>query len=372
LTPIIQTQEALASLLDALRPAPAIALDTETDAFFAYRPSVCLLQVSIPGRDWLVDTLSGVDLAPLGALLAEPERESVFHAAENDVILLKHQYGWSFGRIFDTQVACFVLGLPPYSLQGVLEARFGVKLDKKMQRSDWSARPLSAAQIAYAAEDTRHLLPLAAELKERVRQAGRTEEVEWECRRIREREWSPEPFDPEGFRRIGGARDLDGVGLRILRDLYLFRHEEAEERNRAPYRVASDDVLLAVARQRATAPVPGVPAGIWARFGRRMAAIVTRAVAKGPLEAHRPRKPREEPAPPEVLERFERLRRWRTEAARKRGVEPFVVARNELLFEIARANPETPEALAARIEPFRFREYGAAILDSVRGRPDNR
>jgi ribonuclease D len=369
---IIQTPDALDAAVRALRDAPAIALDTETDAYFAYRPSVCLIQVSAPDRDFLVDPLSGIDLAPLGDLCADPARELVFHAAENDVILLKHQFGWKFGRLYDTQVALFVLGLPPYSLQGVLESRFGVRLDKKMQRSDWSLRPLRKEQIEYAAEDTRHLLKLAVDLKRSAAEAGRTEEIESECRRIALREWTPEPFDPEGFWKIAGAKELDGIGLRILHDLYLFRHGEADARNRAPYRIFGDDVMIAVARQRATSQRPGIPAGIWARFGRQIAPLVEKAREKGPLPKRHVPRDRGEPPPPDVFDRYERLRRWRTETARKRGVEPFVVARNELLFQLAVAFPRTLGELEPLLEPFRLREYGDAILDSMRGAAENR
>ncbi|MFI5402457.1 MAG: ribonuclease D, partial [Planctomycetota bacterium] len=232
---LVDSPAALDRALAVLREEPALALDTETDAFFAYRGKICLLQVSAPGRDFLVDPLQGLDLAPFGALLADPKREVVLHAAENDVILLKHQFGWRVAKLFDTQVACFVLGWKPYSLAGILEARFQVVLDKSQQRSDWRQRPLSQEQLAYAAEDTCHLLELARELKEGASGAGRTEEIEFECARIAAREWTPEPFDPEGFRRI--SRELRGVPQRILRDLFLFRESEAEKRDRAPYRI---------------------------------------------------------------------------------------------------------------------------------------
>ncbi|MGH7163530.1 MAG: ribonuclease D [Planctomycetota bacterium] len=368
---LIESEGALHAALPALRGARSLALDTETDAFFAYRPKVCLLQVSIPGRDLLVDPLAGFDVAPLGEILADPAREVVLHAAENDVIMLKHQFGWRIGSLYDTQVACFVLGLPPYSLAGVLEARFGVKLDKKMQRSDWSRRPLERAQVEYAAEDTRHLLALAGDLHARAQTAGRVEEIASECARMAARDWSPEPFDPDGYRKIDGARELDGVPLRILRDLYLFRNAEAEGRNRAPYRVAGDAVLVGIAKAQALRRGPGVPESFLGRYGRQVASIVEEAKKRGPLEERKARRPRGEPVPPEVQERFERLRRWRTEAAKRRGVEPFVVARNDLLFQVAQRGCRTIEDLSGVMEPFRVREYGGAILDSLGGGSDN-
>jgi ribonuclease D len=314
-----------------------------------------------------VDPLAGLDLAPLGALLADPARETVLHAAENDVIQLRHQFGWSVGRLYDTQVACFVLGIKPYSLAGILEARFGVVLDKGLQRSDWARRPLDPAQTAYAVEDTCHLLDLARELQAKAREAGREEEIALECRRIAERDWEPEPFDPEAFRKMEGARDLAPASLRLLRDLYLLRNEEAERRNRAPYRVAADGALVALARALGRRPEKGVPEAFWQRYGRRVGKLAEQARRQGPLPPPRRRKRGEagEPAPADVKAVFERLRRWRARAALERGVETWVVARNELLLKVALARVATLADLEPLLEPFRFREYGAAILAAV-------
>ena len=362
---LIDTQPALENAIARLRDASAIALDTETDAFFAYRPRICLLQFSLPGTDLLVDPLADLDLAPLGEVLADPAHEVVLHAAENDIILLHHQFRWRIADLYDTQVACFVLGLKPYSLAGVLSARFGVELDKRQQRSDWSRRPLNAQQIAYAAEDTHYLLKLAADLKRKAAEAGRTEEIGAECSRIAAREWTPEPFDEEGFRRIPGARGLDGAPLRILRDLYLLRAREAERRNRAPYRVCPDAALVRLATERRLPP-KGVPVSFWRRCEREIREAIAAAPGAGPLPPRRQRRS----APGDKMstrakQLYEGLRKWRTAAAEARGVESFVVARNELLERIARAGCTTLEELGEFVEPFRLREYGDAILAAM-------
>jgi ribonuclease D len=366
LAEFIDTQEALDAALAALAGERQIALDTETDAFFAYRPAICLLQISVPGRDFVIDPLADVDMAGIAALLADGSKRVILHAAENDVILMRHQFGWGIADLFDTQVACFVLGQRPYSLAGVLEEHFGVKLDKSQQRSDWRRRPLSEKQLRYAALDTHYLIELADELRQRAEQAGRIDEIDYECRRIADRDWSPEPFDPEGFRRMSGAKELKGSRLRVLRDLFLFRNREAERRNRAAYRIAPDHALVALARHGAD-PLPrGVPGRFWERYGRRLRGVIRKAQQGGALPP-RPRKRNGngEPVTPQVKRRYERLRRWRTKAAEERGVETFVVARNELLMKIARGGCETREELAELIEPFRLREYGDAILATM-------
>ncbi len=357
-----------------------LALDTESDSFFAYRPAIRLLQFTVSGVDLIVDPMADIDLSGLGPLLADPEREVILHAAENDVIMMQHQFGWRIGRLFDTQIACFVLGQPPYSLAGVLEENFGVKLDKSLQRSDWAQRPLTDGQIEYAACDTRYLIDLAAGLHARATESGRTGEIAHECARIAMREWEPEPFDPEAFRKIKGARDLDAVSQRVLRDLFVFRHHKADHRNRAPYRIIGDSGLMALVRlKHLDGPPPkGVPAGFWRRYNRDIRRVLQNARERGPLPPPKKTRGRErgEPMAAGVKGRYERLRKWRATAAEDRGVESWVVARNDLLSQVARAAPETLDALAEVLEPFRHKEYGpamlAAMLDSDGGGPDNR
>lgn len=363
---LIDTQAALEDALAVLAPHKILACDTESDSFFAYRPRVCLIQISVPGHDFLVDPLAGLDLAPLGGTLGAPDRTVVFHAAENDIIQLRHEFDWRIPGLFDTQVACFILGLPPYSLAGVLETRFGVKLDKSQQRSDWSQRPLSDKQIRYAAEDTRHLVELHAELAGRAEEAGRTEEIAFECRRIAEREWQPEPFDREGFRRLKGARELDPWGLRVLRALYLMRHEEAERANRPAYRIAPDALLVHIAKSKQTRG-DGKAHGFWRRYGKRVGGIVRAEKERPPLPRPPRSRDRGEPDSPDTKARYERLRKWRGKAAGERGVETWVVARNELLLKIARESPRTAGELAPLIEPFRLREYGDSMLAAMFG-----
>ena len=367
---LIDTPAALEQATELLAQHSVIACDTESDSFFAYRPRVCLIQFTVQNadgtvEDLLLDPLAEFDLGPLGAVLGDPQRTLIFHAAENDVIQLSHELGWRMGHLFDTQIASFVLGEPPYSLAGVLESRFEVKLDKSQQRSDWSRRPLSNEQLAYASEDTHYLIDLHELLRDKAEAAGRMEEIEAECARIAAREWKPEPFDPEGFWRMKASRNMDPWGLRILRGLYLLRHEEADKRNRAPYRVANDSVLVTIAQERATRPGRGIPERFWGRYGKRVAGIVRATKDQPPIKKPRPERTRAAPDTPETKERYEKLRAWRRGAAEERVVETWVVARNELLLRIARAAPGTSDAMSELLEPFRDREYGEAMLAAL-------
>ena len=172
-------------------------------------------------------------------------------------------------------------------------------------------------------------------------------------------------FDPDGFHRIKGAKDLDPWGLRILRGLYLLRHEEATERNRPAYRIAPDAMMLEIAKRKQTRGENNRAQGFWRRYGKRVAGIVHAEKDKPKLSKPRRNDTRGTPDSPETKALYENLRKWRRGAAEDRGVEPWVVVRNELLLTIARAAPESDGALAEILEPFRHREYGAAMLEAI-------
>jgi len=264
----------------ALRAEPVVALDTESNSFHVYRERVCLLQVSTPAADLVVDPLA-VDVRPLGEVLCDG-REIVLHGGDYDVRCLKREYGWRFPRLFDTMAAARRLGHAGLGLSAVVEAHFGVKLSKGSQRSDWGRRPLTREQLAYAALDTHFLLPLHARLAADLDSRGLLDAAREEFARIAAVEPRERVFDPEGWRRIKGARELDPAGARILRALYLAREERARAADRPPFKVLGDHTMLALARTRprTAEELPAIP-GVTASVVRRMGDAILDAVAAG-------------------------------------------------------------------------------------------
>lgn len=260
----------LAELIAVLGPAGPIALDTESNSFHAYKERVCLLQLSVPGRDWIVDPLA-VDVGPLGAVLADG-RETVLHGADYDVRCLKRDFGWSLPRLFDTMVAARRLGVVGLGLSALVEARFGVRLSKAHQRSDWGRRPLTADQLAYAALDTHYLLALRDALGAELEAKGMGAAAREEFDRIAAARPHVRTFDPEGWRRLKGARALEPLGQRILRALWIAREQRAEALGRPPFKVLGEHAMLEIARRRpdgveALARIPGVTPAVIRNVG---------------------------------------------------------------------------------------------------------
>jgi ribonuclease D len=261
---------ALEALLAELRAEASIALDTESNSFHAYKERVCLIQLSVPGRDWIVDPLA-TDVAPLGALLCDG-RETVLHGADYDVRCLKRDFGWALPNLFDTMVAARRLGVVGLGLSALVESRFGVRLSKAHQRSDWGRRPLTEEQLAYAALDTHFLLRLRESLQADLEAKGLAEEARGEFKRIASARPHERVFDPEGWRRLKGARALDPEGRRVLRALWIARERRAEALGRPPFKVLGEPTMVEIAIRRpegveGLSRIPGVTPAVIRNVG---------------------------------------------------------------------------------------------------------
>ncbi len=247
---LIQEPALLQRLIDALRHTDHIAIDTESNSFHAYYERVCLIQISTPEDDFIIDPLALEDLSGLQESFGDPSIEKVFHAAPNDILGLKRDFHFEFRNLFDTAIACKMLGYKQLGLAKVLQQHFDVTLNKKWQRCDWGRRPLSQQQLDYARLDTHHLLELRHTLAGELMARDLWEVAKEASERTGEQEAQQKVFHPEGYIQIRGARSLDPTARSVLRALYVFRDHEARRRNRAPFRVLSDETLLRLAASR--------------------------------------------------------------------------------------------------------------------------
>lgn len=365
---LVASAPALAEVQAQLAAEPALAVDTEADSLYSYFEKVCLLQFSTPGLDYVVDPLT-VDVASLRSLFSHSHIQKVFHAAEYDILSMKRDFEFTFENIFDTMIAARVLGWPNIGLGNILQERFGVSLNKKMQRADWGHRPLTAEQIAYAREDTHFLLALRDIQLEELTRLGRLDEAQEEFVRLTRVEPTPRHFDPDGYWNMDGARDLDPTQLAVLRELYRFREHQARHEDRPPFKIATDSVILAIAQAvpenpRALSRVDHLSGFIVQRYGQSILQAVARARAAPQDSPPRPRARGDSPLDNPARARLARLKEWRKKRAEARGVAPDVIVSNDVLFAAARYNPRTLEALvdASHLGPWKAREYGQEIL----------
>ena len=371
---LVTGQIAFDEMFARLRAQPRIAVDTEADSLYSYFEKVCLIQISIPEHDYILDTLSFKNLEPLGELFADPQTEIVFHAAEYDILLMKRDFGFTFQNIFDTMVAARILGWKQVGLGNILEQQFGVKLDKRFQRADWSKRPLAPELIEYARDDTHYLLRLFEVQCDALNNAGRLGEAHAEFAKLTRVEWAEREFDPNRYATLEGARELDPAALGALRELYSLREHIARKQDRPPFKIMANATLVRVARElpQSLAELSALP-GVGEWFLRRHGREALRAIERGRLspQTRLPKPPRGTPPLPDNAsrERYTRLKEWRKTRAAARDVEPDVIVSNDALIAIARQNPtniETLEQISALGE-WKAREYGTELLNVLNG-----
>jgi ribonuclease D len=275
----------VAALVERLRVEPVVAVDTESNSFHVYRERICLLQLSTRAGDFIVDPFA-VDVAPLGRVLCDG-RETVFHGADYDVRCMKREYGWALPRLFDTMAAARRLGRAGLGLSALVESHFGVRLSKANQRSDWGRRPLTREQIAYAALDTHFLLPLRDLLAGELEASGKLEEAHREIDRIAAAEPRERVFDPDAWRRLKGARELDPAGRKVLAALWIAREEAARGSDRPPFKVLAEPTMVDIARRRPNGAaelerLPGVTPSVMRRLGGAILAALDGAAPADP------------------------------------------------------------------------------------------
>jgi ribonuclease D len=369
---LIRRAPELAALADRLRGEPLLAMDTEAASFHRYLDRVYLLQVSSPGETAVVDPLATGGLKPIGALLADPAIEVVFHDADYDLRLLHREYGFTPRNLFDTRIAAQLLNEPGIGLAALLEKYLDVRLDKRFQRADWSARPLSPEMLSYAASDTHYLLPLRDILRDRLIERGRLAWAQEEFALLEEiRPADPDDGEP-GWLRLKGAKALQGRELAILRELWQWREDAARKADRATFRILNNEPMLAMAKSPPTElsalkAIPGVSADQAERRGRDLLGAVKRGLELP--EGELPRLIRPPRRVPDLAyeARLEKLKAARNLLARKYDLQPGVVCPNGTLEAIARADPKSSEALAGvpELRRWQLREFGGELFSSL-------
>jgi ribonuclease D len=362
---VVTSSAQLTTLLESLYDEPFVAVDTESNSLYIYQEQVCLIQISIPSADYIVDPLAGLDLSPLAHLFADSKVQKIFHAAEYDVMCLNRDFDFRFANLFDTMWAARVLGWSRVGLGDVLKDLFDVRTNKRYQRYDWGRRPLPQEALAYASLDTHYLLPLRHLQADALMQKGRWEEAQEVFDQVAASEPVFTPFDPGDFWRVKGAFDLTRREQAVLRELCIWRDGEARRQDRPHFRVLHDRVLVALAQACSRAreelsSVSGLKPYHVRQYGGRILQAIERGMYASPPELPPP-PPRHSEA---EVERFEALRAWRKQAAAEREVDLDVVAGNSVLWALAERNPQTLEELSSieGLGPWRRKAYGEAIL----------
>ncbi len=364
--PVLVTDTAsLAALCERLGQEPMVTVDTEFMRERTYWPELCVVQLGGAAETAVVDALApGLDLAPLGALLANRAVTKVFHAARQDIEIFVLKFGTVPTPLVDTQVAAMVAGFGDQVGYDTLVASLtGGHIDKSHRFSDWSARPLSQAQIAYAAADVTHLRLVYEKLMARLARDGRLEWVAEEMATLTD----PATYrvDPERMWERLRARTNNRRMLGMLRAVTAWREREAQRANIPRGRMLKDESLLELA---ATAPtdaiglarVRGISKGFAeGKQGASLLAAMAEARALPESELPSPAAEKHGPRPSPALVAL--LKVLLAASCEAHDVAPRLVASSDDLDRIAAGEADVPALSGWRLRV--FGEQAQALRD---------
>jgi len=360
----VDTTEKLDKMVQDLASQTRVAVDTESNSLHAFREKVCLLQFSSLKADYIVDPLALRDLSALDPVFSNPNIEKIFHAAEYDLICLRRDFDFSFANLFDTMHAARVLGYTAVGLDKLLGDKFSIKTDKRHQKADWAARPLTKEQIHYARLDTHYLFDLRdvleGELKEKEERLHFAKE---DFERACHLEDSKPRSNGASWERFSGRKDLSLRELTVAAHLCQWRDKEAERLDRPPYKVMMDDVLIALAKNPPEAKVDLSAAGLSEKQIRLWGNMILSAIRHGgaaPL-VERKQVERKDDA---VLRRLEKLKVWRKKTGLAMRVESDIILPKPYLVILSENPPRDVVELKSLMKdaPARFEIFGGQIL----------
>lgn len=245
----VDSQNELSRLCALIESSDVIAIDTEFMREKTYYAQLCLIQIATDEVLACVDPLAISNLDPLLDLLYQPNRVKILHSARQDLEIFFDLKAELPKPIFDTQIAATLLGYgDQVGYANLVKAMLGEMVDKEHARTDWSQRPLDEAQIHYALNDVRYLIPIYREQRERLSKKGREQWLQVDFDSLTDKRlYAPHP--EQLWKRVKGTRILKRGQLAVLQQLTIWREQRAKELNRPRKWVLPDDVLVDIARR---------------------------------------------------------------------------------------------------------------------------
>lgn len=368
---LVTDTDRLSEVAARLAAAPAIAVDTEfvrRTTFYA-RPG--LLQLSDGAGEFLVDLVVLPDISALRGIFLAAQPLKVMHSCGEDLEVLKRLFGAVPGSLFDTQVAAAMLGHPlQLSYQKLVKTMLGIDVPKDETQSDWTARPLSEAQLSYAALDVRHLLPVWQRLAADLDTRGRMPWLEEDCARLLRDAAREHPVE-DYYRGITNAWRLRPASLALLAALARWREVTAREVDKPRAHVVPDNILWLVAQRRPQTlqhlrTIPDFHPMALRKYGDALLRIVQETPATTGLAQTVPALP--PPLPREAKGALSALRDVATKVAGELGVETEVLVRRRYLEALLESVRNGAAVLPPVLDGWRRPLVGERLLAAAEAR----
>ncbi len=325
----VDDADGIAAVAAAMEAASWVALDSESNSMFVYQERVCLVQLNVEGRLFVIDPLVNDDpksfLAPLKGVLEDPGKRCYLHGGEYDVACFKREFDISLQGVFDSQQAASFLNWPRSGYGSVVETVCGVTLPKAHSQYNWATRPLAKDALGYALDDVVYLPQVVEQLEAEIATADLADELDVANTAVMESPVHMGGFQAEKVYRVKGMRALDSDGQRRLFAVYKWRDECARELDFPPGRLFNDRAMVKLIQVNPTSSNElrrlGV-GGRLSRFADSLLSTLQQARENPPAMPVVPTMPQQSPA---ERARGERLKKWRRKEAESRDVPLQVV-----------------------------------------------
>ena len=282
---MVQTAPQLAEMIAHLKAQGAFAFDSEFIGERSYEPLLCLVQAATTKKVFLIDPLCGLDLGDFWELLVSPTVEKIVHAGQQDFGPAVQRTGRTPANVMDVQIAAGMIGTDyPLSLSKLLLAFVGVSVGKGLTFSHWDNRPLSEAQVYYAADDVRYLPAARAAIGKRLSELGRTDWAREECAAALENLSLYKPAPETLYLRVRGRDRLGRRELAVLRELVILRDQAARQEDMPARTLLKDGILTALSRWPAKEladldDIRGLPRPVESKYGQQIVEVTAKALA---------------------------------------------------------------------------------------------
>ncbi len=365
---LIDTPEGLERLVCNLGGLNVMAVDLEADSMYHFQDQVCLIQLAINGKIYIIDPIKLGSIELLEPYFLDPRIRKIFHGADYDIRSLFRDFDIVIHNLFDTELACRFLGIQQSGLDAVIQTFFQVKLEKKYQKKDWSKRPLPPDMINYAAKDVEYLLQLSEILEQKLIQKNRLSWVEEECRLLSKVRPNTN-HDAPLFLNFRGAGKLKPRELAILEEVLIWRRETARKKDRPLFKIIGNHNILKLVHKLPRSKDELVESKTLSTkqlhmFGHQLIEAVERGL--NAPEDDLPVYPRgRAPRISETASRkVSRLKNWKEAKAEKLSIDPALILNKTQIMEIVKTKPVDLQDLSDinGIKAWQVREFGEEIV----------
>lgn len=348
----IDTQRDFDAAISLLEGQSAFAIDTEADSLHSYFDKVCLIQISVPGHDFIIDPLAQIDLQSLGLLLSDGSKLKVLHGADYDLRILDRDFSFRIANLTDTMVCAQLAGYEAFGLSALLKRHFDVDLDKTHQRADWAMRPLPPAMKRYAILDTHYLLDLGARMRAELEALGRWDWAVEEFGRLEAVRWREDDGEEERWRKLKGISAMSRRSLGVVATLHAWRDQAARAADRPPFKILGNDTILAIATslpktEAELRQIRGISDYVLRKHGGALLRSVADVLSSGESDLPEPNEKKPWMRDKELERAVERLKRARDEVAATLKIDGSVLAPRHVLTAVASLRPATISDLEA-------------------------